>query len=139
MTVLGRCALGALLRRSHHVDAAHRVHGQHIGPAAGRGVRGALHLVRNVVELEVEEHLEAALLERVHDGRAVRVEQRHSHLHPRRLALQLVREVEGLFDAAVERHDHAIARGNLFERTHHSKAPISCCTSSMPCLSQFRR
>ena len=75
----------------------------------------ALHLVRDVVELQVEEHVETAALEHLHDGRALGVVQRHADLEPLRVALQLVGKGYGLPGVAVERHDDAVASRNGIE------------------------
>ena len=72
--------------------------------------------MRDVVVLQVQEHLEAALFQCVHDGGAVGVEQRHADLHPRGLALQLVSQLEGLFDVAVQGDDDAVALGDIGKR-----------------------
>ena len=68
------------------------------------------------MEFQVQEHLEAALFQRVHDGGAVGVEQRHADLHPRGLALQLVGQVERFLDVAVNGYDDAVARGDVGKR-----------------------
>ena len=75
----------------------------------------ALHLVRDVVELQVEKHVEAAALEHLHDGRSLGVVQRHADLQPLRVAFQLVGERDGLPGVAVEGHDHAVAGGDGIE------------------------
>ena len=72
--------------------------------------------MRDVVELKVQKHLEAALFQRIHHRRAVGVEQRHANLHPRGLALQLVGQLEGLLDVAVQGDDDAIALGDIGKR-----------------------
>ena len=72
--------------------------------------------MRDIVELQVQEYLEAALFQGVHDGRAVGIEQRHADLHPRGLALQLVGQLEGLFDVAVQSDDDAVALGDIGKR-----------------------
>ena len=91
------------------------MHGEHVGPAGRRRARRALHLVRDVVELQVEEHVETAALEHLHDGRALGVVQRHADLEPLRVALQLVGKGYGLPGVAVERHDDAVASSNGIE------------------------
>ena len=113
--VLRRALLGAALARLHHGGAAHGVHGEHVGPAGRRRARRALHLVRDVVELQVEEHVETSALEHLHDGRALGVVQRHADLEPLRVALQLVGKGYGLPGVAVERHDDAVASRNGIE------------------------
>ena len=113
--IIRRALLGAALTRFHHGGAAHGVHGEHIGPAGRCRARRALYLMRDVVELQVEEHVEAAALEHLHDGRALRVVQRHADLEPLRVALQLVGQGYGLPGVAVERHDDAVASGNGIE------------------------
>ena len=53
-----------------------------------------LHLERDVVDLEVEKDAQAALAHGVHDGGALRVEERHAHLDPGGLAGEQIRQLE---------------------------------------------
>ena len=107
--------LGPALGRLHHEHAAHGVHGDHISPAGRRRAGRALHLVRDVVELQVEKHVEAAALEHLHDGRALGVVQGHADFQPLRPAGQLVGEGDGLPGVAVQRHDNAVGGGDAIE------------------------
>ena len=72
--------------------------------------------MRDIVELQVQKHLEPALFQGVHHRGAVGVEQRHADLHPRGLALQLVGQLEGLLDVAVQSDDDAVALGGIGKR-----------------------
>ena len=72
--------------------------------------------MRDIMEFQVQEHLEAALFQRVHDGGAVGVEQRHADLHPRGLALQLIGQLESLLDVTVQCDDDAVALGDIGKR-----------------------
>ena len=64
--------------------------------------------MRDVVELEVQEHLEAALVELAHDLRALGVKERHTHLEPRGVTGQRVGELEGARAVAVDGDDDAV-------------------------------
>ena len=121
---------GALASRRDHRGAAEAVDGEDVGTREGGGADGALHLERDVVDLEVEEDAQPALAHGVHDGGALRVEERHAHLDPRGLAGEQVRQLEGTLLGAVQRDDDLVAC--LFVR-QHSKAPISSLMSETPC------
>ena len=72
--------------------------------------------MRDIVELQVKKHLEAALFQGVHHRGAVGIEQRHADLHPRGLALQLVGQLKGLLDVAVQGDYDAVALGDIGKR-----------------------
>ena len=114
--VFGRGALRRPLRRAHHGNAADGVHRHHIRAASGSRIRRTLDLVRDIVELKVQKHLEAALFQRIHHRRAVGVEQRHADLHPRGLALQLVGQLESLPRCRSPGDDDAVALGDIGKR-----------------------
>jgi hypothetical protein len=56
----------ALHRRAQHLAAAHGVHREQLGAEPRRRGGGAAHGVRDVVELEIEEHAAPALAQRAH-------------------------------------------------------------------------
>ena len=104
--------------------------GEDVGAGERRRADGTLHLERDVVDLEVEKDAQAALAHGVDDGGALGVEEGHAHLHPRGLAGEHVRQLEGSLLGAVQRDDDLVAC--LFVR-QHSKAPISSLMSATPC------
>ena len=63
---------GAFATGGKHVPGPQTVNGEQISPGKGRRTGGPAHLMRNIVELEVEEHLEPTLFERADDLRAPR-------------------------------------------------------------------
>ena len=102
-----------LARRGHHGAGTQAVDGEQVGAGARRGLGGAAHLVRDIVELEVQKHLEPALAELVDDGRPLGIEERHAHLQPCRMAGERIGKLEGALAPAVERDNHAVARIGL--------------------------
>ena len=71
--------------------------------------------MRDIVELEVQKDVEAQILERLDDGGALRVVQRHAHLEPARLAGEQPRQALGLGGVAVQGDDDALGRGYVVE------------------------
>ena len=86
------------------------VNGEQISPGKGRRTGGPAHLMRNIVELEVEEHLEPTLFERADDLRPLGVKERHADLEPPGVAGQGVGELEGAIAVAIDGDDNAVAR-----------------------------
>ena len=70
---------------------------------------GTAHLMRNIVELKVEEDLKAQVLERLDDLGALGVIERHAHLEPGGMTRKLMGELEGALTVAVEGDDNAVA------------------------------
>ena len=70
---------------------------------------GTTHLMRNVMELEVEEDLKAQVLERLDDLGALSVIERHADLKPGGMTRKLVGELERTLTVAVESDDNAVA------------------------------
>ena len=85
------------------------MHGQQIGAGERRGTGRTAHLMRDVVELEVQEHLETALVELAHDLRALGVEQRHANLQPGGMTGQRIGELDGAVTVAIDRDDNTVA------------------------------
>ena len=95
---------------AHHVGAARGVDGEHVGAQAGEHARRVAHRVGDVVELEVEEHLEPTVLE-ITDYLATRlVEQLHADLGPHELAGHEVGKLHGALLATVKRRDDEVGR-----------------------------
>ena len=65
--------------------------------------------MRNVVELKVEEDLEAQVLKRLDDLGALGVIKRHADLEPSGVARKLMGELERTLAVAVEGDDNAVA------------------------------
>jgi len=60
------------------------------------------------MQLEVEEHVEAPLLEGGHDRGAAGVVEGHADLNPFRLAAERLGELHGLFPPAIEGDDDTV-------------------------------
>ena len=69
--------------------------------------------MRDIVQLEIEEDFESAVLEGPHDGGTLGVEERHPHFEPRGVPGEKVGELEGAVAVAVKRDHDAVARGSL--------------------------
>ena len=80
----------------------------HVDTQAGKHARGALHGVGNVVELEVEEHLETTGFEIAHEVGSAGIEELHADLCPGKLAGKLVGQLVGALLGAVECDDDVI-------------------------------
>ena len=78
-------------------------------PELAQYARGAFDGVRDVVELEVEEDLDAAVLDLAHQGRALGIEELHADLGPGKVALHKRHELEGALARAVEGNDGPLA------------------------------
>ena len=113
-----------------HGGGAQAVDRDDVGARHGGGAHGALDLERDVVDLKVEEDLEAALAHGLDDRRALGIEERHADLDPGGLAGEHVGELEGALATAVERDDDLV--GGLLVR-QHSAAPIKSLMSETPC------
>ena len=85
------------------------MHGEQVGAGECRGAGRATHLMRNVVELQVEEDLETALVELADDGGALGVEQRHADLQPGSMTGQRIGKFDGAVAVAIDRDDDAVA------------------------------
>ncbi len=72
-------------------------------------MRGAVDLEGDVVELEVEEDLEAAVVHGPDHLGAVGVIKGHAHLDPAGLTRKQVSQAEGLVAVAVEGDDNGVA------------------------------
>ena len=68
--------------------------------------------MRNIVEFQVEEDVEAELLERLHNLRTLGIIQRHADFEPFRMAAQLHGKAKRSSRIAVERDDHAAYLAN---------------------------
>ena len=90
------------------------MHGDHIGASLDRGSRRALHLMGNIVKLQVKKNLEAQKLEDLDDLRTLCVIQGHTHLEPLCLALEFFRKVERRLAIAVQSHDNAVGTRGAF-------------------------
>ena len=71
--------------------------------------------MRDVVELQIEENVEAKLLERLHDLRTLSIVERHAHLEPLRMAAKLDSKAKRRCRIAIESDDHAVASGHFME------------------------
>lgn len=69
----------------------------------------AAHLMRNVMELKVEEDLKAQVLERLDDLGTLSVIERHADLEPGSMTRKLVGELERALTVAVEGDDNTVA------------------------------
>ena len=85
------------------------VHHPHAEPRRRRD--GAGHSVRDVVELEVEEHAIAARHQFLHEGRAVGREEPAANLETTDPAAQTVREVPGFIDGVDVEGDKEFIHG----------------------------
>ena len=65
--------------------------------------------MRNVMELKVEEDLEAQVLKSLDDLGALSVIERHANLEPGGMTRKLVGELERTLTIAVEGDDYAVA------------------------------
>ena len=70
---------------------------------------GTAHLMRNVMELKVEEDLEAQVLKGLDDLGTLSVIERHAHFKPGGMARKLMGELECTLTVAVEGDDYAVA------------------------------
>ena len=68
-----------------------------------------LDLMRNVIELKVQENLETKGLELLDDGRALGIVERHADLDPGGLTGKSMSQFQGSIAIAIERDDHAVA------------------------------
>ena len=80
-----------------------------VGTGKRGGTGGTAHLMRNVMEFEVEEDLKTQVLERLDDLGALSVIERHAHLEPSGMTRKLVGELERTLTVAVEGDDNAVA------------------------------
>ena len=67
------------------------------------------------MELQVQEHLEAALLQHMDEIGPFLIEERHANLQPFGAAGKHIGKLKGTRTVAVECDDHAIFAGNLIE------------------------
>ena len=104
----GGTLVEALTGGRHHGRTARGMNRHHVDTQAGKHARGALHGVGDVVELEVEEHLETTGLEVAHEVGAAGIEELHADLGPGKLAGKLVGQLIGALLGAVERDDDVI-------------------------------
>ena len=85
------------------------MHGEQVGAGECRGASSAAHLMRDVVELQVEEDLETALVELADDGGPLGVEQRHADLQPGGMTGQRIGKLDGAVAVAIDRDDDTVA------------------------------
>ncbi len=85
------------------------MHGEQVGTGESRGAGRSAHLMRDVVELQVEEDLETALVELTDDGGPLGVEQRHADLQPGGMAGERIGKLDGAVAVAIDRNDDAVA------------------------------
>ena len=101
--------LGTLTARSEHGARTQAMDREQVGTGKRGRTGGAAHLVRNVMELKVEEDLKAQVLERLDDLGALGVIERHADLEPSGMTRKLVGELECTLTVAVEGDDNAVA------------------------------
>src|SRR5262249_54452389 len=107
--------------------AARSMHVEHESAEPHRLAGGALHGVRDVVELEIEEDLASALAHGLHGGRPGRGEELRADLEAARRAVEGVHERDG----AVEGIDVEGDDETIFSRARHS-SPGAIARSSLP-------
>ncbi|MNR43541.1 hypothetical protein D3C85_1621750 [compost metagenome] len=73
------------------------MHIEHINPKARHALRAALHCVRNVMHLHVEEHLIAAIFQTRDKGRTCSIKQLHSYLNIAGNAVELLKQPFSIF------------------------------------------
>ncbi len=71
-----------LNRRTHHRGTTGRVDREHADSQPSDGSGSTLNLMRDVVELQIQEYVKAQLLQLRDDCGTFRVEQRHADLDP---------------------------------------------------------
>ena len=102
-------------RSAHHLKAADRMHGDHVGPRTCCARGSPIYLMRDIVEFQIEEHVEPKILERLHDRRSFLIVECHAHLEPGGLALKSMSERKCFICSAIERYDDALGFGQHFE------------------------
>ena len=73
----------------HHLASAARVKREHANRKPAAGLDGFGHGVRDIVELEIEKHIETEAGDFTHAVRSARGEHLQSHFHPVNRALEL--------------------------------------------------
>ena len=101
--------LGTLTARGEHSARTQAVDREQVGTGKRGRTGGTAHLMRNVMELKVEEDLEAQVLERLDDLGTLGVIERHAHLEPGGVARKLMGELERTLTIAVEGDDNTVA------------------------------
>ena len=101
--------LGALTAGSEHSARAQTVDREQVCTGKRCRTGGTAYLMRNVMELKVEEDLKAQFLERLDDLGTLGVIERHTHLEPGGMARKLMGELERTLTVAVKGDDNAVA------------------------------
>ena len=101
--------LGTLAAGSEHSTRAQAVDRKQVGTGKRGRAGSAAHLMRNVMELKVEEDLKAKVLKGLDDLGTLSVIERHADLEPGGMARKLVGELERALTVAVEGDDNTVA------------------------------
>ena len=101
--------LGTLTAGGEHGTRAQAVNRKQVGTGKRGRTGGTAHLMRDVMELKVEEDLEAQVLKGLDDLGTLGVIERHAHFKPGGMARKLMGELERTLTVAVEGNDNAVA------------------------------
>lgn len=105
--------LGSLLRPlaagREHGTGTQTMHGQQVRTGERGRTSGSAHLMRDVVELKIQENLEPTFIELANDLRTFGIKERHAHLEPLGVPGQGIGKLEGAGTVAVDGDDNAVA------------------------------
>lgn len=101
--------LSTLTAGGEHSTRTQAVNRKQVGTGKRGRTSGTAHLMRNVMELKVEEDLESQVLKGLNDLGTFGVIERHAHFKPGGMARKLMGELKRTLTVAVESDDNAVA------------------------------